>query len=1359
MLIPGLSAFPRLFTWAAVLCLGLLSVKEGRAHAAPPESLRSVAQIRAQGSWDPLVRHPVRVEGLVTHVDPLRHLLVLQDQTGALAFDLGEDMPKVQVGQSLVLEAGEAWPYVNNLARYPDRPDTRERLPKLEWEQAGEGGFFIARYRGWLYAPRAGKYRFFVASDDSSLLLLGRDATASSRRVIASVASYTRPRDWTRTVAQHSEEIELEAGRPYYIEVVHHQASGPAHLSVAWEGPEQSCAVIEGKYLEPWEVGTGDSEPKGQARGGILRELWKDVPLLTPEEMLSPRSLDSVLSVRGVKFGAPGAGRLPEPVQIKVGQSLGVEQNFLWSEVEGTVVFVGAEGDKVSMELAEGGQTMELLAPSWKQSNPATLRGRRIRVIGVVEATLTRDGQRVAGRLWLRASDGVVFTPHAPQAEVARLSKISEFQIPGQEGLKDTAVKVRGRVVSVQGNQVTISDDGVFYGFISEDGKKWSQVGSQLENEMPSRVYVGFAVNSIHPHARTRAVFSQAEGFSGPLSSIDIGNPALPGKVEISNGKYLVDGVGTDIWDSPDQFTFVYEPVEGSCSITAKLESFDYANPRAKAGLMIRESLGPEGQFVDLVSTTDVGTPATSLQWRRAMEGSSTRLANDYSRKPGTPLWLKLERRYSKLAVLANEAVLVEPGELVDVVGYSSFRDGKALIEGASLFRTQRPAGGAQAQRDWRPLVDLSQINDGSGRWGGFDIFRLRGVVTFCGEVSGRQYLVFQDRSAAALLTPRESSGLFKVRPGSLVEIFGNPGWYAPSDILYADNVFELGTASPPTPIKHPAEYLLPRRGEGTWIELEGLVRSVSPAGVLEVKARGDLFNVVVAGAQREQLARLVDAEVRIRGAITYPSELERLLLVPSASCLEVQVAPAADPFSGPVEKLSSFNAERLVNQSRHRVRVSGVITLAEAGVIYLQDAGGGARLELESTVNLKVGTAVTALGFPDWGAEHGLVLRHTLLRPLAEAVPMEPVVLRAEEAARGAHYQRLVRVKATVAKTWGAGDGELLELQVDKTLFHVTFPRHSLPGETLPAGTLVEVTGVNARELGTHGTQFRPGAMLSALPLRLLPRGASDLVVLQKPSWWVLRRTLVVAALVVLAILVSVIWIQLLRRRVRLRTEELAATMDKLQKEARMSATLAERDRLAGEIHDSLEQGLNGIIYHLECTSNLGTCSDEVRRALELACSMASFSRTEVQYAVWELQSPMLEDSDLRTAIEKISGQIAPESLTAKVLVTGDQRRLSSEIEHHLLRVVQEALNNIVKHAKATKAELLLNYGQNSVEVLVTDNGCGFDPDKVRTGGLGHFGLRSLKSRVAKIGGRLEVASQPGKGTVLRVTVPINSL
>ncbi len=229
------------------------------------------------------------------------------------------------------------------------------------------------------------------------------------------------------------------------------------------------------------------------------------------------------------------------------------------------------------------------------------------------------------------------------------------------------------------------------------------------------------------------------------------------------------------------------------------------------------------------------------------------------------------------------------------------------------------------------------------------------------------------------------------------------------------------------------------------------------------------------------------------------------------------------------------------------------------------------------------------------------------------------------------------------------------------------------------------------------------------------------------------------------------------LEKLVAERTTELKSTMEKLQQETRTAATLAERNRLAGEIHDSLEQGFSGLLLQLESTSNFEPCPPEVKNGLLVARNMVTFSRNEVRHAVWDLHSSMLDEADLETAVKLIISQIAPEPTHATVTVVGSSHSLGSTIEHHLLRIVQEAIANAVKHAAATHLEILLTFSETEVRLSIRDNGCGFDPGKILNGPIGHFGLRSLRGRASKIGATLEILSQPGKGARVEVHVPLN--
>jgi signal transduction histidine kinase len=1331
-----------------------------RAPANAP--LTSVAEIRAVREWTEHQVNPLALDGIVTLFDPARNLLVLQDATGAVALELGATAVTVEPGQHVTVMAADSWPYLPELPRYPHRPDRWEWPSMFESASAAPGGYYVARYRGYLYPPTTGQYHFAIASDDSSHLMLGTDADPTSRRGIAWVRGYTRERDWNRTPSQRSEAIFLEAGHPYYIEVLHHQASGPSHLSVAWESADRPLEVIPGRYLSPWipdPASIGPSTPTQTAtasrRGSILREVWDNISVDNPGVLSAPRTFESTLSINGTVVRTLSPGRLPEPVAAHPGQPLPPEDNYRWNEVEGTVGFVSRNGDQLVLEISDGVQTMEAIVPSWRQEPPLGLRGRRVRVVGVGEATWDSAGERVLGRIWLRPTDAIAVTQQAPQPDLSRRTTIAELVAGGSSAFADAAVKVVGRVVKQQGSQLTLSDSGTFAAYTSLNGTEWRQLGASIEIPMGETLYAGLAVNSTSPTVPARAVFSEVAGLSRSPQRLDIGSPRRSGELTIAGNRFQVTGVGGDIWDTPDQFSFVYEPLQGAGEIIARIDDFEAPDPAARAGLMMRESLAPDAQYVDLVQTIQARTKAYNLQWRRRAEGSSARSTSDYTRRDAPPQWLKLQRRFSAIEVVANETATFAPGEMVDVVGYVRTAGGTPTIVDAAVRKLWRELDAAAPNRPWRPLVELARLGDDTRRPGDFDFFRIRGVVTFCDEVAGRRYWAVQDQSAGAFVTARDSSSLFRPRPGSYVEIHSNPGWAPPTNSLFADNLLVLGGATLPKPIRHPAEYLLPRRGEGTWIEVEGIVRSVLADGLMEVKAKGEVFTVAVSDARVARLRDFVDAGARLRGVIAYPNERERLLLVPSSEHLELIDAPPADPFARQPQAIRALGAEMLLNQSRHRTKVAGTVTYVDRGVVFLQDEARGARLELDAPVGIGPGAQVEAVGFPDWGEDDGLVLRHALLRPSAAGHPVPPVDVNPGDVLNASLGARLVRLTAVVSRVQSTSEAETIELEADQRVFRASLPAHFGPIEALPRGSVVQLTGVGISENSLLQWVRTSAGSSAILPLKLLLRSPADIVVLQKPRWWAVKRTLLVVSALTVIIGLAVGWIHILRKRVKQRTAELAATMDQLKKEAQMAATLAERDRLAGEIHDSLEQGFNGLLLQLEATAKLKTCPPEVRSGLTLARNMVSFSRAEVQHAVWELQSPMLENSDLAVAIQKIAGQITPDTLHAAVAVEGTPRRLASVVEHHLLRMAQEALNNTVKHAAAGQVKVTLRYEPAAVVLSVQDDGRGFVPTQVLTGGVGHFGLRSLRSRANKINAAIEIVSAPGQGTLIKARVP----
>ena len=221
-------------------------------------------------------------------------------------------------------------------------------------------------------------------------------------------------------------------------------------------------------------------------------------------------------------------------------------------------------------------------------------------------------------------------------------------------------------------------------------------------------------------------------------------------------------------------------------------------------------------------------------------------------------------------------------------------------------------------------------------------------------------------------------------------------------------------------------------------------------------------------------------------------------------------------------------------------------------------------------------------------------------------------------------------------------------------------------------------------------------------------------------------------------------------------RTDELKATMQKLNDETRNAATLAERDRLAGEIHDSLQQGLSGLMLQLDATLKLPTVTGDLRSRLNVARNMVSFTRQEVQHAIWDMESPLLQDTELGEALRKITALIGSGTAKIEVVVSGPAVPLPSAIQHHLLRIAQEAITNAVRHASPTLIAIRLEYQSQAVALTIVDDGVGFQPADVLANAIGHFGLRGLRGRANKIGGRLRIESSPGHGASVEIVVSL---
>ena len=204
------------------------------------------------------------------------------------------------------------------------------------------------------------------------------------------------------------------------------------------------------------------------------------------------------------------------------------------------------------------------------------------------------------------------------------------------------------------------------------------------------------------------------------------------------------------------------------------------------------------------------------------------------------------------------------------------------------------------------------------------------------------------------------------------------------------------------------------------------------------------------------------------------------------------------------------------------------------------------------------------------------------------------------------------------------------------------------------------------------------------------------------------------------------------------------------------ITAIIAERSRLASELHDTLEQGLAGIQLQLGAVArSLDTSPPLARRALTTASEMLRYSLSEARRSVMDLRPSALETRDLVGALSDVAQQMTTGTpLSATVRTLGPVRPLESSDEHHLLRIGLEALTNTIKHSGARSVDVALRFDPDAVHLVVTDDGTGFADTRLDQV-TGHFGLRGIRERVDKIGGTLRLENAPGGGAVVAVRVP----
>ena len=407
-------------------------------------------------------------------------------------------------------------------------------------------------------------------------------------------------------------------------------------------------------------------------------------------------------------------------------------------------------------------------------------------------------------------------------------------------------------------------------------------------------------------------------------------------------------------------------------------------------------------------------------------------------------------------------------------------------------------------------------------------------------------------------------------------------------------------------------------------------------------------------------------------------------------------------------------------------ITVRATVTL-NGDPLFIQDSTGGAAIYGVQSQGLKIGDQLLVTGHADY-TETGLVFRESQVHLLWHGSPVPPLSVTADEAALGKFANLLVEVHGRLVDTEKHNGETWLRIESGFQVFLARI--ESEQGNSIVPrvenGSLVRVRGVSSLE--PQDTRYQGG-------FAVLLRSAEDLTVVSGPPWWSFKHLSEIALLLSSLIIgAHLTLVQMIKARFR--------------------AIMAERARMAHELHDTLAQSFVGLSFQIQAAKKIvPKTSAMLARHLDLALDMVRHSHSEAHRSIMMLRPQSLsEGTDLHSAI-----QISIEQMTAgcqvefRFTTKGPVSECSLMATDTLYRIAQESVANALRHGHASVLEINLEYTATSVCLTVIDNGDGFDPRAAQGGG---FGLAGMQERVRALRGHFNVTSAPGKGTRVKAEV-----
>jgi signal transduction histidine kinase len=627
---------------------------------------------------------------------------------------------------------------------------------------------------------------------------------------------------------------------------------------------------------------------------------------------------------------------------------------------------------------------------------------------------------------------------------------------------------------------------------------------------------------------------------------------------------------------------------------------------------------------------------------------------------------------------------------------------------------------------------------------------KIEGVVTSISDQ--HRDFVIQDSTRAVYVMAGDNFLSNFPSVGDYCEIEGvsRPADFSP--IVALREVKILWRGQMPTPINPTRDQLISGSLDAQYVEVRGLVIATHDTYLTLLTADGTL-NLDVSSASGGQLEAYLNSIISVRGCFfaNWDPSTHRVILDQPIHIHEATVSidspPPTDLFEADKVHAKDLMQFDVRFDPFRRVKVGGQIIHCSADMGYLMDNGSGLRFRLVQPLPLLPGDEVEVVGLLEPGGTSPL-LGQAVARKSGHLPLPEPRQISLNSLSNN-YDVTLVCVEGTLVDLQKLGDQQTLELQTGLKSFIARLDTKQDLASFWPLGSRLKLTGTfcaldGDRLAGSDVNSFE-----------LLLNSPTDVQVIARPSWWTLTHLLMAIACLLAGLTMAFVWITMLREQVDRRTLQLEREISERERAEKLRAIEQERSRIARDLHDDLGSTLTEI--SMMATANPGlkmeseTASSRLREIAEKSRSMVS----ALDGVVWVINS---KNDTLSSLVEYLASYaeefLAKAGIAYRVELPRSYANCTivGEIRHDVMLAVREAINNAVRHGNPNEVLLRLTVTGDQLEILVQDDGCGFNPALIKGNGLDN-----LKERMSKLNGSCQINSSFGTGTsiTLKVTLP----